>query len=318
METLFASNNYKNVLPFPLKHQVHLIGALNRAMEKDMVATSYILEGERGSGRYCLASQFAKALLCSYRNSIPACGECVQCKKIEKGIHPDVIKIEHDERYIKISEVRYLAGEVYKKPNEADRKVVIIKDAERMTEEAVNSMLKVFEEPPYNVVIILTVVNSSLLPATIVSRSIHLFMSGIPTQSVVEHVVEMYGIDRDKAEVLVGATGGDTGLIDEIVKDDGLYSSITKGEFFNYVIGILDPTKIVIERERAKKLIIMLLNYIRYRSDDFEDDTYAKLLYLLGSTNELLIANINVKVSLFRLMIELKEMMASTKGGIGV
>jgi DNA polymerase III delta prime subunit len=317
MQTLFDIDKNKE-FGFPLMYQMHIVSALNRAIEKDMLATSYIFEGAPGSGRYELASQFVRALICENENKIPSCGTCIHCLKIDKGIHPDLIEIKHEERSIKIDEVRYLITEVYRKPNEAERKAVIIRNAERMTIETANALLKVFEEPPLSVVIILTISDPLLLPATVLSRSIRLHFRGIDLSGAIGYISQRYEIIDSDAELLFSVLNGNMELIEEVINDKDMYKSLTANDFFRYAIGRLNPQEKVIEREVAIKIVNLILGFIRYKRKNLDENLYARLLYLLSGTGQLLRGNTNVKVVCWRLMFELKELMAGVKGGVDV
>ena len=317
METLFDIDKDKE-LGFPLNYQMHIVNALNRAIAKDMLATSYIFEGQPGCGSFELSREFARALLCQNENIIPACSRCVHCIKIDKGVHPDLIEIKHKDRSIKIDEIRYLISEVYRKPNEAERKVVIIRDAQRMTIETANALLKVFEEPPLSVVIILTISDPSLLPSTIISRSIRLYLKNIDLAGVIEHISQSFSVGEREAELLFSVANTDMQIVEEVVNDKGMYKSITNGDFFKYAIGRLNPQERVIEREAAIKLINLILSYIRYKRNVLDENLYARLLYLFSGTGQLLRGNVNSKVVYYRLMFELKEMMSAMKGAVNL
>ncbi len=119
------------------------------------------------------ALKFAKALNClKQTGGLTGCEECISCKKIEHFNHPDIghIHAEGISRQIKIEQIRNLRKDACLKPIEARKKVYIIYDADSMTEQASNCLLKTIEEPPKNVIIILIGSNLSSILPTIVSR----------------------------------------------------------------------------------------------------------------------------------------------------
>ncbi len=128
-----------------------------------------LFAGQEGTGKLGAALDFAKAVLCA-EGSDTACSTCRNCKLIEAGNHPDLIKLG-GEGAIKIAEIRDLQRNLFLKPYQAAHKVAIIKDSHFLTEESANAMLKILEEPPENSVIIMTVPDKTLLPETITSRS---------------------------------------------------------------------------------------------------------------------------------------------------
>jgi DNA polymerase-3 subunit delta' len=132
---------------------------------------AYILSGPPGSGKHELAQHLAAAYVCSGSGERP-CGSCSGCRKVRGDIHPDVIRLAPPEgkRSILVDQVRALRGEAYIRPNEAQRKVFVIEDAQAMNESAQNALLKVLEDgPAYLAFLLLTEDAQQLLP-TIRSR----------------------------------------------------------------------------------------------------------------------------------------------------
>lgn len=136
---------------------------LIRLLQKNKVPHLILFSGPDGIGKYQMAFEFAKALQC--REDEFYCGKCEICR-----LHMDIQTITKDNKMIKIDQLRDLQSSAGEKPYKADRKIFIIKDAEYMNEEAMNSSLRIFEEPYSHVLIILTVKNMTRLLPTIVSR----------------------------------------------------------------------------------------------------------------------------------------------------
>lgn len=117
------------------------------------------------------AHKIAKAALCRSEEDKP-CGTCKDCRKAEKGVHPDILVYSGGEsaKSFHIDTVRKLRQEAYIKPNEAEGKVFILENVQNMTVQAQNALLKIIEEPPYGVTFILTCENKSALLVTVLSR----------------------------------------------------------------------------------------------------------------------------------------------------
>ena len=112
----------------------------------------------------------AKAALCTSDGKKP-CGTCIDCRKAESGIHPDVLVIEGTgARTLHVEDIRNIRQDAYIAPNEGRRKVYIIKNAGDMSQQSQNALLKVLEEPPEYVVFILTCKSRSELLDTVLSR----------------------------------------------------------------------------------------------------------------------------------------------------
>ena len=133
------------------------------------VGHAYIFAGPKGIGKKMTASIFANALVCESNKPDP-CGLCPACVKSFSGNHPDIYIIEDDSNSIGVDEIRNLKKDIYIKPYEAERKIYIIKEAHRLTEQAQNSLLKVLEEPPKYGTIIMTTTNTGFFLETILSR----------------------------------------------------------------------------------------------------------------------------------------------------
>jgi len=141
---------------------------LKRSLTNGRVAHAYLLTGPPQIGKTTLALNFAQALNC--QNPEGPCGECLSCRKIAHGTHPDVRVIEGQGGTIKIDQIRALQRQAALSCTEGRWKVFILRQMERATTEAANCLLKTLEEPPAHVILVLTASEADALPPTIVSR----------------------------------------------------------------------------------------------------------------------------------------------------
>jgi len=144
-----------------------------------------LLEGESGSGKKTFARLIAAAAVCSDTDS--PCGTCRHCKKAAEGVHPDIMLIDGggSAKNVNVDAIRDIRSSAHVKPNEAERKVYILADAQNMTVQAQNALLKVLEEPPKGVMFILTCDNHSRLLETIVSRVTMLRIENPPIEACI-------------------------------------------------------------------------------------------------------------------------------------
>lgn len=126
-----------------------------------------LLEGRRGTGCFTLACAIARALVCTGEN---ACGVCHNCKQAANLTHPDILVYAPDKTVFTVSKIRQITADAMVKPNQAARKVMILRACEQMNAEAQNAFLKTLEEPPRTVQFILLTQNSKMLLDTIRSR----------------------------------------------------------------------------------------------------------------------------------------------------
>lgn len=143
---------------------------LQNGLRTDRLSHAYIFAGPRGSGRKETARVFVAALFCM-EQSDDACGECLACRKLAHGNHPDLYWIEPDGASIKIDQIRELQQQFAYRSSSSGPKVFIIQEAERMTIQAANSLLKFLEEPQSPAIGILIAENGQALLPTIQSRA---------------------------------------------------------------------------------------------------------------------------------------------------
>ncbi|MFC5701309.1 DNA polymerase III subunit delta' [Cohnella faecalis] len=143
---------------------------LQNALRSRKIAHAYLFAGPAGSGRRQTAQAFAQALFCE-RGGDDACGECLSCRKLEHGNHPDFHVISPSGATVKIEQIRELQRELSYRSAGAGYKIYIIEDSETMTVQAANSLLKFLEEPSSPVVAILLAPGPQSVLPTILSRS---------------------------------------------------------------------------------------------------------------------------------------------------
>lgn len=144
---------------------------LAEAMRNSSLPHAIIIEGEKGCGRSSLAGILAGYAVCTSSGERP-CGVCANCIKAAKGIHPDIFTADGSKAgELNIEAVRSIRTDAYIKPNEAPNKVYILLNCEKMLPAAQNAFLKVLEEPPRNVMFIMTALSASNLLQTVRSRS---------------------------------------------------------------------------------------------------------------------------------------------------
>src|ERR1043166_447016 len=150
-----------------------------QSLQRGRLAHAYLFVGDRGSGKEAMARELAKAVNC-LRNKDDACDQCVSCRKIEAGNHPDVqwIRPESKSRRITMAQIREAIRTIYLKPNEGRIKVMVLADAECLQHEAANAFLKTLEEPAANSMLLLLASSPEQLLDTIVSRCLRIQFAG--------------------------------------------------------------------------------------------------------------------------------------------
>ena len=145
-------------------------------MAETRLSHAYMLIGPEGPERVEAARKLAAALLCS--GDKPPCGQCRDCRKVLSGVHPDVTLVSRQEgdkglhREILVDQIRQVTSDAVVAPNEADRKVYVITQADRMNVQAQNALLKALEDPPGHVCFILCAAAADGLLPTVRSRCV--------------------------------------------------------------------------------------------------------------------------------------------------
>jgi DNA polymerase-3 subunit delta' len=153
-----------------------VIALLSRAVARDTLPPSLLLAGSAGVGKRRTAMAVAAAINCTNPVSTSdlerdACGECASCRRIDRGVHPDIVVLEPgDSGTIRIEEVRDVVQRAGYRPFEARRRVVIIDEADALVAAAQNALLKTLEEPPPASIFILVSSLPDALLATVRSR----------------------------------------------------------------------------------------------------------------------------------------------------
>lgn len=179
--------------------QPEAIEQLTRVVSKksDGVHHAWLFTGPHGSGRSNLAISFAAALQCEK----DGCGECQSCRLVVAAAHPDVTLFSTDRVQISIDEVRELVNKASLSSSLGKYRVLIIEDADRMTERTSNVLLKELEEPSENTIWILCAPSVSDLLPTIRSRTRNLNLRLPSTEEVAQLLHQRDGINLEQARV---------------------------------------------------------------------------------------------------------------------
>nr|WP_317282872.1 DNA polymerase III subunit delta' [uncultured Sellimonas sp.] len=189
-----------------------LVTYIQNAIAQNKVSHAYILNGERGAGKKMFAQLFAMTLQCE-RGGINPCNECHSCRQAVSGNHPDIIRVTHEKpNTISVDDVRVqINNDIMIKPYNGKYKIYIVPDADLMTPQAQNALLKTIEEPPeYAVIFLLTENADSLLP-TILSRCVVLKIKNVKDVLIKKYLMEHMSIPDYQAEICAAFAQGNMG-----------------------------------------------------------------------------------------------------------
>jgi len=168
---------------------------------------AYVFAGPEGSGKSLAARAFTAALLC-HRGG---CGECRDCRLAEQDHHPNEFLIEPEGRDIHVDTIRTEVWQpAFRTAPEPGRKVFVIREADRLSPAAADTLLKVLEEPPADAVLLLLSARAHELPETILSRCHVVTFTALPESFVVEELIGG-GTDEVRARLAARLSGGNLG-----------------------------------------------------------------------------------------------------------
>lgn len=202
---------------------------MQRGIATGSISHAYILSGEKLSGKKMLARTFAQTLQCE-AGGIEPCMNCRSCKQALSGNQPDIITLplekpkgkspkeeEKKSTSLGVDEIRtQLNNDIIIKPYSSPRKIYILRDAEKMTVQAQNALLKTLEEPPSYAVILLLTANINAMLPTILSRCVVLNMKPVPDDLVVGYLMEQMKLPDYKAQVCAAFARGNFGRAKEL------------------------------------------------------------------------------------------------------
>lgn len=183
-----------------------------KAIKTKKLSHAYILTGEAGMGRKTLAKAFAMTLQCEATDLEP-CHNCTSCKQFLTDNHPDIIYVNHEKpNSIGVDDIRsQINNDISIKPYSREYKIYIVDEAEKMTVQAQNALLKTIEEPPSYAVLILLTTNSEAFLPTILSRCVTLKLKPLYDEVIKEYLVEKVGIEEDRADICTAFARGNLG-----------------------------------------------------------------------------------------------------------
>jgi DNA polymerase-3 subunit delta' len=179
------------------------------------MTNTWLFTGPAGSGRSNAAIAFAAALVCKDEG----CSKCQDCVSTILGTHADVELIKTQGLSIKIDEIRELISRASWAPSVANFRVIVIEDADRLTDSAANALLKVIEEPGLKTIWLLCAPTLTDVLPTIRSRCRHLTLRTPSTKAITNLLIERDQIDFKTAEFVARASGGHIGRARRLATD---------------------------------------------------------------------------------------------------
>ena len=184
---------------------------LRLAVRENKVFHAYIFNGEDLAGKNMLAAVFAKSLVCEEGGETP-CNHCKACHQFDSGSHPDVRYLVRSKASIGVDDIReQINRDVVIRPYSSRYKVYVIDEAEKLTEEAQNALLKTIEDPPSYAVIMLLTNNVEKMYSTIRSRCVTLNLRSVDQELITRFLMEKQQVPDYRARTCSAYSQGNVG-----------------------------------------------------------------------------------------------------------
>ena len=195
---------------------------LQGAIERNKVSHAYIINGERNSGKEFIAKVFAMALECTDRKDGEPCQVCHSCKQALSGNHPDIIFVSHEKpNVIGVDDIREQINDTIQiRPYSANYKIYIVDEAEKMTVQAQNALLKTIEEPPSYAVIILITTNQEAFLPTILSRCVQMKLKPLKDFTIKSYLTQNLHVPEKDADICTAFARGNLGKAIHLASSD--------------------------------------------------------------------------------------------------
>jgi len=278
---------------------------LNNSIVNNNYLHSYLFVGTSGIGKKLIAEEFSRKILC-LETAEDNC-KCKSCLCFNGNNHPDYKVINESGETIKVDTIRELTKKVYEKPIISNHKVYIINEADKMTQEAQNSLLKTLEEPPEFTTIILISSNENSILNTIKSRCMKLGFNNIADNSLQEYAKSNLSYNH-LTNAMIKAWGGSIGKAITLNENEDLYTKIE--QFLDSIpsmnqIEICRLGKILYEKELIKEILDFVI--VCMYENSTKDTRYLDCMKDVTTAIEHLNYNANFDMTLDNMLLKIAE-----------
>ena len=276
---------------------------LEKSIKLNKYSHSYVFWGIEGIGKKIFAKEFAKRILCLTQEEDCKCKSCIE---IDSNNNPDFQLIEPNESKVKIEQIREMQRKVAEKPIISDKKVYIIDNADTMTTEAQNCLLKTLEEPPEYITIILICTNEDNLLSTIKSRCTRMCFEPINIEEIKRYVKKNYP-EEEISDNIIKLSQGSIGKTIKLNQNKNIYENIEKIFLNMQSKDLIEIVEMSEEIYKAKEEISSILDYMNVilLKLSKQNIKYIRCIEIVEQTKKRLKANSNYDMCIDNLLFNM-------------
>ena len=276
---------------------------LEKSIKLNKISHSYIFWGIEGIGKKMIAKEFAKNILCLEQRENCNCKSCIE---INSNNNPDFQLIEPNDGKVKIEQIREMQRKVAEKPIISNKKVYIIDNADTMTTEAQNCLLKTLEEPPEYITIILICTNEDNLLSTIKSRCTRMHFESIDTIEIKKYI-NQNNPDLEISDNIINLSQGSIGKALKLNENKSIYENIEKIFLSMQNKDLIEIVQMSEEIYKSKEEINSILDYMNVilLKLSKQNIKYIKCIEIVEQTKKRLKANSNYDMCIDNLLFNM-------------
>lgn len=279
---------------------------LEKSIKQNKLSHSYLFVGTQGIGKKMIATEFAKMILCLDDNKY--CNHCKSCIEFDTNNNPDFVLISPDGNNIKIEQIRDIQKRIQEKPIISEKKVYIIDNADLMTTEAQNCLLKTLEEPPEFAVIILIGSNSNTFLPTIKSRCTIMNFNKISDEEMTKYLREkcdVKNIDQNMLYMYQGSIGKALELKEKQEEYKNIENIINNIDRYD-LIDFINNAEILYKSKEEINDILDYINVILLNKAK-DEYLYTSCIQIVENTKKRLKQNANYDMSIDNMLFNIWE-----------
>lgn len=276
---------------------------LEKSIQLNKTSHSYIFWGIEGIGKKAIAKEFAKKILCIEKQENCRCKSCIE---FDSNNNPDFQMVEQNEGKVKIEQIREMQRKIAEKPIISNKKVYIIDNADTMTKEAQNCLLKTLEEPPEYIAIILICSNEETMLSTIKSRCTRMHFEELKNEEIKKYIRQNYP-EQEISENIINLAQGSIGKVIKLNENKNIYENIEKILLSMQNKDLIDIVQMADEIYKTKEEINSILEYMNVLLLKLSKQNikYIKCISIVEETKKRLKANSNYDMCIDNLLFNM-------------